>query len=63
MPAFMAADGGRRAITRGRPWLLCRSKAEAKYLDKAAGHRQVADKYEAAGGCEADRTSARTKTG
>ena len=29
--------GGRRAATRGRPWLLCRSTAEAKSLDKLPG--------------------------
>jgi hypothetical protein len=26
--------------------LLCRSKVEAKYLDKAAGHRQVTEQSE-----------------
>jgi len=42
--------------------VFSRSGAEAKSLDNAGGHRQVADKYEAAGGrgdAAAKRTAAR----
>ena len=52
-----ADNGGRRAATRGRPWLLCGSAADAKSNSHAAGRLRVADVYWAAGGREMMRRS------
>ena len=52
-----ADNGGRRAATRGRPWLLCGSEADVKSNSHAAGRLRVADVYGAAGGREMMRRS------
>ena len=59
------ADEGGRGAANPRSALVCgRSGAEAKSLDNAGGHRQVADIYGAAGGrgdAAAKRTAARNE--
>ena len=53
---------GRRATTRRIDrCVMPQRQRRQKSLDKAAGHRQVADKQEAAGGCEAATAAARTE--
>jgi hypothetical protein len=56
-------ERGRRAPTRGTTLVVISERSGDKMIRQAAGHRQVADKYEAAGGCgsAADTGAARTQ--